>query len=494
MRNGYIMKHSIKRQFAAIFILLMIGSILLCWFLNTVFLEKYYIKNKQKVLKSAYQTINTASNSGSILSKEFDIEMQNVCGKYNITMVILDVDAEIIKSSMNNADLLSWKLLDNFYGYNYQANEVLEENEKYIIQNSVDERVQSEFIEIWGILDNGNLFLIRSAVEGIKDSVTISNRFLMYAGLMVAFASGIIIWGVTKKITGPIYKLANISEKMANLNFEEKYMGKSKNELFLLGNHMNQLSQVLEKTISELKTANNQLRKDIAKKEEIDEMRKEFLSNVSHELKTPIALIQGYSEGLKEGINDDEENKNFYCEVIIDEAIKMNHMVQKLLNLNQLEFGQDVVSMERFDISSLIRTYVQASDILLKQKEVTVRFQSADPIYVWADEFKVEEVINNYFTNALNHVSGKKIIEIKIQVTDLKVRIIVFNTGMPIPEDCLPFVWDKFYKVDKARTREYGGNGVGLSIVKAIMESMNEQYGVNNYQNGVAFWFELEKG
>jgi signal transduction histidine kinase len=284
---------------------------------------------------------------------------------------------------------------------------------------------------------------------------------------------------------------------MTALDFETKYNSRHRNEVDLLGEHINELSETLETTISELKTANNELKRDIEKKEQIDEMRKEFLSNVSHELKTPIALIQGYAEGLKEGINDDDkESRDFYCDVIIDESAKMNNMVKKLLDLNQLEFGNDVVQMERFDIVSLITNFLTSAEILIEQNGVNIRHEQTEPIYVWADEFKTEEVVRNFFSNALNHVNGDKIIEIKYRLITQdnanKVRISVFNTGEPIPDDSLPHIWEKFYKVDKARTREYGGSGVGLSIVKAIMDSMNQEYGAINYTNGVEFWFELE--
>ena len=291
-------------------------------------------------------------------------------------------------------------------------------------------------------------------------------------------------------------ELKEISEQMMHLNFESKYKSRGQNEIDLLGEHINDLSNTLEKTISELKTANNELERDIEKKEEIDEMRKEFLANVSHELKTPIALIQGYAEGLKEGINDDAESRDFYCDVIVDEAGKMNNLVRKLLDLNQLEFGKDIVTMERFDIVALIQNFLASAEILILQNEVKVKVNQSEPIYVWADEFKTEEVVRNYFSNALNHVSGEKIIEIKYRQIEEpnagRVRVSVFNAGEPIPEEALSHIWEKFYKVDKARTREYGGSGVGLSIVKAIMDSMNQQYGVINYTNGVEFWFELE--
>jgi len=248
----------------------------------------------------------------------------------------------------------------------------------------------------------------------------------------------------------------------------------------------------LERSVSELKTANNELKRDIEKREQIDEMRKEFLANVSHELKTPIALIQGYAEGLKEGINDNAADNDFYCEVIMDEAAKMNTMVKKLLTLNQLEFGNDIIDMERFDLTALIQNYISSAEILTRQNQVTVYMEECGPIYVWADEFKVEEVFMNYFTNAVNHCTKDKRIEIRMVQEEQNVRVEVFNTGEPIPEDALPHIWEKFYKVDKARTRAYGGSGVGLSIVKAIVESMNQKYGVENQEEGVLFWFTLE--
>ena len=482
------MVHSIKKQFAVIFIVLMTSTILACLLVNNIFLEKFYLSNKQKALLGAYNKINMSD----ISSESFDIEIKKICWKYNISVIIMDADSKILKASGNDVDILGRQLLDNLFG-RIEKSEVLEEKNGSIIQITFDQRTQTEYIEMWGILENGNIYLMRSALEGIKDSVAIANRFLTYVGFSAVFLSAIIIFYVSKKITEPILELASISGKMAHLDFEAKYTGSSRTEIAILGQNINELSATLEETISELKTANNELKKDIEKKNKIDEMRKEFLSNVSHELKTPIALIQGYAEGLKEGINDDAESREFYCDVIIDEAAKMNDMVKKLLTLNQLEFGNDVISMERFDIAALIRNYIQSVEILTKQKDIQVRFDNMPfAVYVWADEFKVEEVFGNYFSNAIHYASGDKIIDVKLIKTDNKVKVSVFNTGEPIPEESLSHLWEKFYKVDKARTREYGGSGVGLSIVKAIMESMNQAYGVINYDNGVAFWFELE--
>ena len=222
-------------------------------------------------------------------------------------------------------------------------------------------------------------------------------------------------------------------------------------------------------------------------------MRKDFLSNVSHELKTPIALIQGYAEGLLDGINDDDkESRQFYCEVIIDEAGKMNKMVKKLLTLNQIEFGNNQVTMERFDLHELVRGVLQSVEILAKQDEIQIVYNNSEPIYVWADEYQIEEVVTNYLSNAIHYATGEKRIELKMEKRDDLVHVSVFNTGERIPKEDIDKVWIKFYKVDKARTREYGGSGIGLSIVKAIMDAHHMQCGVQNRENGVEFWFELD--
>ena len=293
--------------------------------------------------------------------------------------------------------------------------------------------------------------------------------------------------------TKPILKLAQLAKKMENLDFDVRYKENRHDEIGVLGHSMNSLSDKLEQTISELKTANNELELDLQRRSEQEQMRQEFLANVSHELKTPIALIQGYAEGLQDNVNDDPESREFYCEVIVDEADKMNKMVKKLLSLNQLEFGNGQVHLEHFDLQQVVQSVLASSEILFRQKEVTLSYNGDHPVYVWADEYMTEEVVMNYVSNALNHIDGEKIIEVKIVSCDGKARVSVFNTGKPIPEEDIDKIWSKFYKVDKARTREYGGNGIGLSIVKAIMEAHNQAYGVKNYDNGVEFWFELDE-
>lgn len=366
---------------------------------------------------------------------------------------------------------------------------------RYTIRKLHDRRFDSDYLDLVGsvmIGDNDYTIYLRSNYESIQESVKLSTRFLSYSAFVAVFFGIIMISLVSRQFTKPIVKLSKIASEMSELRFETKYEGETTDEIQVLGNSVNVLSEKLEQTISELKAANNELQNDIQEKMQIDEMRKEFLSNVTHELKTPIALIQGYAEGLQDNINDDVESRNFYCDVIIDEANKMNNMVKKLLNLNQIEFGTNQVEFERFDIVEVLKSVLNSNQIKFEQKNVDLQFEENQSIYVWADEFMTQEVITNYISNALNHVDGENVIEVSLLVKERTVRVSVRNTGAQIPEEELDKVWIKFYKVDKARTREYGGSGIGLSIVKAIMNSMHQECGVLNHVDGVEFWAEFE--
>ena len=491
------MKHSIRKQFAGIFISMMAATVICTWLINGIFLDDVYLSKKQKDLVLVYETINRAQKNGQLDVAEFyDVTLSKLCDQFNITGLIVDMKSQ--KMSVFGADerQSQRQLWDNLLFADRFSKKQLQETKNYTMLISNDKMTKTDYVEILGYLDNGDMILLRTPLESIRDSVMISNRFLASVGLMTTVVSAIIIWFLTKRYTKPILELAKISEKMSNLDFEAKYLGQKDNEIGILGENINFMSQELEKTISELKNANIELKKDIQLKEKNEEMRSEFLANVSHELKTPIALIQGYAEGLKDNITENQEEREYYCDVIIDESHKMNEIVKKLLMLNQLEYGNDT-EMERFDLVELIKNYLQSAEILFIQNEITLIWNAHEPIFVWADELKVEEVFANYISNAVHYVkqdkNGKKEIVVGIECSDKQVQVTVFNTGDNIPEDYLAKLWDKFYKVDKARTREYGGNGIGLSIVKAIMDSINGNYGVENVENGVKFWFELEK-
>lgn len=487
-------QYSIRTKMTLLMLFATTGTICLLLLINNRFLEGYYLISKQTTLENAY--FNMCELVQSDREKEdVALELEGLCQKSNITYIILDANTGMLKPAyynVNNAQTLQDLVMPYLFGVNNNA-VTLKEEENYCIFRNEDSRFSATFLELYGVEPNMREYmLLRIPVESIRESVDISNRFVAYVGIVVSILGVMISAVLTKRFTKPLLELAELSSKMSNLDFNAKYERHDKDEIGILGQSMNELSEKLEFTISELKSANNELQKDIEQKVQIDEMRKEFLSNVSHELKTPIALIQGYAEGLAEGINDDAESREFYCEVIMDEANKMNKMVKKLLTLNQLEFGQNQIAMERFDITAMIHGVLQSVEILCRQSNITVEFAQKAPVFVWGDEYQLEEVVTNYISNAIHYAMNEKRIIVSLEQKEHTVRVSVFNTGNPIPKEDIDKVWVKFYKVDKARTREYGGNGIGLSIVKAVMEAHHKEYGVRNLENGVEFWFEAD--
>lgn len=486
------MRHSIKSQMIAIFVGL-IGCVLLAvLIINMNFLEPYYISNKKTEFVNMYASLRDAMENGTIEQQDKAEELWHMAEKNNMSYLIVDEANTRMLTNVHDMDMLEKQLAGYLLNQAQKHSRVLLSTDDYQINRSKSPWNKEEYIEMWGEFADGSIFLIRSPLESIRESASISNRFLVIIGCFMIVICIVFIWYFSKKLTDPILELAALSERMANLDFEAKYTSGGDNEIGNLGANFNRMSEKLESTISELKSANNSLMKDIEQKEKLEQMRNDFLGNVSHELKTPIALIQGYAEGLKEGVSDDAQSREFYCDVIMDEAAKMNQMVKNLLVLNQLEFGGEEIEFERFDLTAVIRGILQSMEILAQQDGIRVIFRQKEPVYVWADEFKAEQVIRNYVSNAFHHAGDEKVIEVRIKLLDEKARVTVFNTGTPIPEADVLHIWDKFYKVDKAHTREYGGNGIGLSIVKAIMESFHQKYGVNNYDNGVEFWFELD--
>lgn len=484
------MRHSLKIKLTLIMASLVTAVVVLICVLNTTMFEKFYIKSRLNDLKNAYSSLTNVLSIKNTDSDAVQDAINQINYGYNINVFVLDGRWNIVYSSQTGyEDVVRW-IQDINFNPNVQK-KILEENSEYTIVQSFDSATCMSYIVATGILSDGSQIIMQITIESMQENINTYNRFVIFIGTGILLVSIIIVYIIAAGITKPVKKLSEIAEEVSDMNFDAKYEGSDKGEIGVLGNSINVMSAKLERNISELKMANMELMKDNEIKTRNDEMRREFLGNVSHELKTPIALIQGYAEGLKEGINDDEESRNFYCDVIMDEAVKMNNMVKKLLTLNQIESGNDKISIERFDLVELAGSVIRANGIVMNQKEITVDFKHPDTAEVWADQIQMEEVFTNYLTNAVNHCDGDRKIIITIEKKQNSVYASVYNTGHAIPEEDIERIWEKFYKVDKARTREYGGNGIGLSIVKAILDNYKASYGARNLKDGVEFWFDM---
>ncbi len=477
-----------RSELSLILVLVILADLVVIGLITQLRLGPFYKMDKIRKMKSAYHKLAAMADETTDMTDEImEMSVQD-----NIIILLANSDLTDSQSTKHDASRNRTRLFGYISGFYNDKITVLKQTEEYTLQESRDTKINTNYLEMWGQLSNDYWFLLQTPLESMTGAVRVTMIFYIIVGTITVIISALGVSLLMRRYTRPIAELSELSKRMASLDFSAKYSGRETNEIGELGESFNIMSKELEENIASLKAANIELQKDNERKTHIDEVRKDFLNNVSHELKTPLALIQGYAEGLKDNIAEDPESRDFYLDVIIDEASKMNTMVRKLLTLNQLEFGNDPVVMEHFDLQDLIKGVIAGMQIMIEESGASVHFPETRPVMVWGDSFKIEEVVTNYLSNAVNHASGEKKILISFVQEGNAVRTEVFNTGDPIPEDDREHIFEKFYKVDKARTRSYGGSGIGLSIVKAVMDGHNQQCGVRNCENGVSFWFTLE--
>ena len=475
-----------------------------CVLLNALVFKKYYINQKTDMVFENFQKIEELFND-KLDSHTLRLEMEKLCVNSNIQAMVYDDRRKLVYTSVpenafrfrRNApveiifegDTVS--IINNEGNFGKESREILETGKSYMLSIAKIPAFGTQSIELYALTKGNYFVIIQSSMAPIAESVIFSNRFLILAGIIVWIIAAAIVTLLSNKLIKPIRRLSDIATGMANMDFSQKYEGNTFDEIGVLGESMNTMSENLENTISDLKTANAALLQDIDKKEKIDKQRNEFMSNVSHELKTPISIIEAYAEGLTE-MELDEGERKYYCDVILDEARGMNTLIKKLMSLMRLESGKERLDITRFNITEQIREIMEQKSILFQQSGVSAQLVTNEPFYVWADDFLIEEAFLNYLTNAIKYCSGEKRIEVSLEKIGDNVRVNVFNTGEGVEESVLENIWKSFYMADKARTRDNGSQGLGLSIVSAIMNAHNREYGAYNTENGIVFYFELD--
>ncbi|MBO4767762.1 MAG: HAMP domain-containing protein [Lachnospiraceae bacterium] len=505
MKKGISFRTKMLLAFSAL-IIFCIGGV---WLVFSVFIDRVTINRKIRDLEKVYETIDDFfGESRDFYGRNAARKINDAIGQQYFVFLYNASPQVRFVSGSDFGEMNAWYIRDGQVYSGSKKNkagdpELLAEHERYrIYRFAVESSPLGEdggesggklyYLDAYGKLRNGFTIHIRTDIGALERGNDAVIRLLLVISFFAFLLAGVIAWLFSRRMMKPVVQLSEHAERMARMDFSARCDVDSNDAIGVLADSLNRLSWRLQETLGELKTANSELQSDLEHHEAVDAMRSDFIANVSHELKTPIALIQGYAEGLSDNVNDNPEDRAYYCNVIIDEAAKMNRMVQKLMTLNQLEFGGNQVEYERFDIVGMLTGLLNSTEVLRNQKGITLHYHEDEPVYVWADQYMIEEVATNYISNAINHASKSKEIAVSLEKGDRLVRVSVYNTGECIPEEELDRIWIKFYKVDKARSREYGGSGIGLSIVKAVMERHHCSYGAINHQNGVEFWFELE--
>ena len=418
---------------------------------NEVYFEKYFLKIKKNQL---FYLANEIKDPRSL------IDLSAIEEKNNIKIYIInerylnDIDVSLSKEDMT---------------------ELFENPKKFVFRLTDTSFSLDKELTIITSYNKNQLLIISTPFSSVKEPVNIITSFhlkIVLTALVLGYVLSIIL---SRIITASIIDMGETAKRVAKLDFPQEFKSYSKDEIGILGENLNIMS-------AQLKDSIEKLQEDIEKERKIDKMRKEFISSVSHELKTPIAIINNYCEGLKEGIADDKETADFYLDVIMEETENMNKLVQSLLFLSRAERGFITFNSERFNIKEIVENEVKrAENLNTEDKKVIVDIK--DKFFV-GDKEQLTAVIKNLVENSFKYVEPEGEIIIKSENN----RFTIGNTSH-ISEKEIENIWLPFYRADKARDRKLG-TGLGLAIVKEILESHKLKYGVYKEDDKIIFWFE----
>ena len=413
-----------------------------------------------------------------------------------------------------------YPLLSQYESVNNVSIDLYDENDNYIYEGSgsfvsgqklnIVSRTENEDGSYFNILQeedsttqyilygkdfsNGYHIEIMSQKDVIQENASIATNVTTIIAIVALVLSLLYISGYAKRFTKPIIKITDAANKMSNLDFSEKCDIDRNDEIGILAESINKLSSSLDTALTELQTTNKQLVSDIEKERKLEKMRQDFVSSASHELKTPIAIIRGYAEGLKMNVSEEDSAMQEYCDIIMTEADKMNSLVLSLLEASLYSSGMKTLNKEEFSLSELINEYMKAARPIFEEKGITAKFEAEENSFnVIADRAQIERVLSNYISNACSHAKNEKEIKVSVIDTGEKYKVSVYNSGSFIDDKDKDNIFNSFYRADKAHSRKEGRFGLGLSIVKSIMDMHNCSCGFNNLENGVEFWFEIEK-
>lgn len=503
---------SIKIQFFIVICTIAVTFVGILTFLNLFFYDRYYTYERKQALLEIYQQVYTSYENDQV---KLDDSLENIENHTGVRISIVNLEKGMIYNSIfrgpvnagkeENHEIIFYDMLEAGAVLSEIDREaLLEKGYLYITIDGIDGidgiagrapqtpenfAPVNQFLCLVGLLNQDTIILERIPVSYIKQNSSFNSTFLFVTSLFTLPICIVFAYWLSRRFTRPLIEIEEVATAMAKLDFSKQYTRTSEDEIGQLGKSINQLSAHLKAAIDQLKCANAELAFEIKEKERIDSMRREFIVNVSHELKTPLAVIQGYAEGLRVGVTDNEEDREYYCDIIVDEAQRMNRMVMQLLSLSKLELGRQPPELTDVDLYALCSQLVEKTRVLAQNRQIC--FDGVQAV-VYADAQMMEQVVSNYLSNAIRYTpDGGKIRMYTTQELPDKVIFSIENEGDNIAPEALPFLFDQFYRTDKARSRESGGTGVGLSIVRAIIDLHGGSCGVENIPEGVRFWFTV---
>lgn len=494
-KNKATLSQKLLRMISVILLLAMVTIILATYKgLDVIYLAYSAIKMfyGEREITAAYE------DGGS----EFFLAMDNIEREYEVNVEIYAQDGKFVyassyKGEMSeppyNGDVIE---LPESEKKNYEETMDLGETNDNMFKlfRDTESGKNSEYLVGTWKTEAGielKIFKLKSVVD---TNAQIAFTFISAVTIILLSAALIVVAIFVRHITKPLNEMSRVTHNMSKLDFSKKCAPNNVAEISLLSDSINEMSDSLETALVDLRQKNKKLQDDIEQEKTIDQLRQVFIAGISHELKTPIAIIQGYSEGLKLFLESDPEMAAKYCDTIIEETNRMNSLVMQLLDIIKYESGEYKLLYADFNLYDTVQDWIDRNSEILKEKGITAVNEIGRDFTAFGDSFILSSVVNNYMSNAVSHVSGDMRICVSAAETEKgNYRVSIFNTGTPIAAKDIDQIWNSFYRADKAMSRSQGHFGLGLAIVAAIQKLHEQEYGVLNHEDGVEFWFDVKK-
>ncbi|MBZ9689508.1 HAMP domain-containing histidine kinase [Clostridium estertheticum] len=492
-------KHGITLKLftiTVVFLFMFISAVIL---IQSLFFEKFYVTQKTKELKTNVEKFKANYNNytpNNIFNAMSDFEDKN-----NAKIAILEnngtlklIQQPLVKEKQSRDSETMMLAINNWISSLENYFDVLSTKKTIVYTFKHPSLYTDNLVLVSPVLANGeikDIVFVLSTLQPVGEAASITRKYYIYVYIAAVILIAILSLIYSKMISKPLISLNSTASKIAELDFSAKCPVNSNDEIGSLGKTLNFLSEKLGITLNELKTANENLKGDIEKEKQLEKMRKEFIASVSHELKSPISVISGFAEGLKDGIPKGDDI-TYYLDVIIDESKNMNSLVCDMLDLSQLESGNFKLNMLGFNITQFINSIYKKFQNSINDKHLKLNISDdMSNVVVYGDPYRIEQVINNLISNAIRYTPHNKTITIALKAQENSILIQIENEGSFIEKVDLDRIWDKFYKVDKSGNKHLGGTGLGLSIVKNILYLHKSNFGVLNTDAGVCFYFTL---
>ena len=436
--------------------------IVLLWVCQIKILDIYYEKeqvdNMDNIVSSLKET-----NSIELVSKLQDIAYDNdVC-------IVLTSNTSVVETyniNMNGCALKSGNSKVKELMYNFVQSEELLKSYRFV---NDDKHISAL---MYGIKVGNSDVFIYSNLEDISDFTLLIKRQLMYVCVVGIFIAIIMSIFLSNKITEPITRITKKAKKMGtgdtDVSFEESGI----------------------KEIDELSETLTQAQEEMVK---TDELRRDLMANVSHDLKTPLTMIKAYAEMIRDISYKDPEKMNEHLGIIVDETDRLTVLVNDILDLSRMQSNADILSIEKFDLAEDIKTIVNRYQIIKETEKYIINVEMPDSIMIKADKKKLNQVIYNLINNAINYTGDDKTVTVKVTKHKKYYLVEIIDTGKGIKESEIPYIWNKYYKNDKNHQRNVVSTGLGLSIVKEILELHGYEYGVKSVlKKGSIFYFKIK--